>query len=283
MITKTLGDYIEDNNLSKKIPVFDAQAWVINPDHNFVYNKLWIAQTQTMECGPMGVNPVNFPVIIKPIINLFGMSRGMKKINNIEEYNDNLKDGYFWEEYLDGKHYCLDFVIENGKIIFSSCLRSFQGENGSFEYHESMPDYKVPKHIRCWISSYLDDYTGVVNMEVINGYIIEVHLRLNGDFNLYDLNFVKELHNFYEGLGYNFSNFVVKKKFIIPVFVKKNYDINNFNKDKILKLCKKYNLCIYFDNINSKSQSEYLSRILIFDTDNFNVGIKIKEKILLSI
>ena len=26
MITKTLGDYIEDNNLSKKIPVFDAEG-----------------------------------------------------------------------------------------------------------------------------------------------------------------------------------------------------------------------------------------------------------------
>ena len=49
------------------------------PKYHNIYNKLWLSEIQGVPCGPMGVQPGAYPVIMKPIINLFGMSReGLK-------------------------------------------------------------------------------------------------------------------------------------------------------------------------------------------------------------
>ena len=89
---KSYYNIISENNFSDRIPTNDTIAWLKYPDYQFVYNKLWIAQSQDLPCGPMNVYPDKYPIIFKPIINLIGMSRGFKIINNIEEYNLNLKD-----------------------------------------------------------------------------------------------------------------------------------------------------------------------------------------------
>ena len=69
---------------------------LLNIMHN-IYNKLWLSEIQGIPCGPMGVQPRAYPVIMKPIINLFtttGLSikkaiinayssvEGTEKINN---------------------------------------------------------------------------------------------------------------------------------------------------------------------------------------------------------
>ena len=59
--------------------------------------------------------PENYPVIFKPIINLYGMSR-FEIVNNEEEYYDKLEDGLFWSPYFTGDHYTIDFIIINGVI-----------------------------------------------------------------------------------------------------------------------------------------------------------------------
>lgn len=183
---KSLYEIINQNNFSNKISVNDSQGWIRNPDHQFIYNKLWVAQSQFIDCAPMEVYPQKYPVVFKPIINLIGMSRGFRKINNKDEYNKYLQDGFFWEDYLEGDHWCIDLVLNKGEILFYSCLLSHPGEDGSFKYHESLPDFVLPDHIKYWIMSFFEDYVGCMNIEVINGVIIEGHLRLNGDFHLYD-------------------------------------------------------------------------------------------------
>ena len=72
-------------------------------------------------------------------------------------------------------------------------FKSIDGPNGSFEYHESIPNYKLPKHVKFWIETYFNDFTGPINIETIADSIIECHLRLNGDFHLYNDSFVKKL------------------------------------------------------------------------------------------
>ena len=155
---KTLTQIIKDNNLSDKIIINDSQAWINYPNYQFIYNKLWIAQSQFINCAPMNVYPEKYPVFFKPIINLIGMSRGVKKINNKNEYDKYLKDGFFWEEFLEGNQYCIDLVLKNGNILFYSCLLSKAGDNGSFLYHESIPNYQLPDHIRYWINKLTDYY-----------------------------------------------------------------------------------------------------------------------------
>ena len=98
---KSLYNIIIDNNFSEKIFVNDSDAWLYNPDHQFIYNKLWIAQSQFIDCAPMEVYPNKYPVVFKPIINLIGMSRGFRKIirNSIDKIQGTIND-YFSISFL---------------------------------------------------------------------------------------------------------------------------------------------------------------------------------------
>ena len=196
-----------------------------------------IAKTSS---GPMGTYPKNYPVIFKPIINLFGMSRSFKIIKSKKEYNKNLKDGLFWMKYLDGTHLCIDLILLNGNIKFFSCLKSHSFTEGTFLYHESIPDYLLNENIIKWINKYFYNYTGCLNIETINDIIIEAHLRLNGDYNLYNDEFTKELHNLYNYNTWNLD-YKIKKLFLISIFINFNYDVSNINFHDIIKIIKYHN------------------------------------------
>ena len=275
----TITQIIKKYNLSNKIIISDSQAWVNYPEYQFIYNKLWIAQSQFINCAPMNVYPNKYPVFFKPIINLIGMSRGVRKVNNKDEYDLYLKDGFFWEDFLEGDHYCIDLILKNGKILFHSCLISKPDRDGSFQYHESLPSFKIPEHIKLWIGNFMQDYTGCLNMEVIDGVIIEAHLRLNGDFHLYDIEFVKLLSRLYEKEDVTFDSYKIKKIYLIPIFVDKNYCVQD--KQIYYKIFKKYNIKhIFFNEIDSRYQSEYLSRFAIFSCSNLENGMNAKKEIL---
>lgn len=280
-----LYDYIKEYNFENIKVTDDTSAWIYYPEHNFIYNKLWIAQSQSIPCGPMNVYPNNYPIVFKPIINLFGMSRGFKIINNEKEYDENVKDGFFWEEFLKGQHYCVDLIVVKGEVKFYSALRSIPSDNGSFEYHESIPEFELPEHIKFWINQYLEGYTGPINIELINGLIIEAHLRLNGDFQLYNKDFVASLDNLYKTGIWDLENFIIEKKYLIPIFVKKNIGEEELEimKEKIYQISKQFKLnSLLVDDINSDTQSEYLSRAFMIDINDIINGFNIKKNLNLS-
>ena len=103
---------------------------------------------QEIDCGPIGTDVNKYPIIIKPIINLYGFSRGFKIIKNEEEYLSNQIDGFFWMPYLNGKNFTIDIVLEKGKIINYFCLESKPSINGTFEYHVYRPNYKLSNKIK---------------------------------------------------------------------------------------------------------------------------------------
>ena len=97
-----------------------------------------------------------------------------------------------------------------------------------------MPNYVINDKIRFLINNNLQDYTGCLNLEIIDNNIIEAHLRLNGDFYLYDKIFVKELENLYLNQKWSL-NYKIDKLYLFPVFV--NTDLNIKKIDfKILSL-----------------------------------------------
>jgi len=274
---QSLADMLGDAQTN--IPCSDADAWITFTDYHHIYNKLWIAESQGIPCGPMGTYPNRYPVIFKPIINLYGMSRGTKIINNEEQYDNNIIDGNFWEEYLEGTHQCIDLVVKYGKIYFMSCLESIKGpETGTFNYHKSVIGYKLPKSIKTWIETIFDDYIGCINIETINNKIIECHLRLNGDAQLYDQSFTNQLFKFINGTS-NTIQYEIKEKYIIPLFVSKGFT-QQIDQTGIIKLCEQYNAnSIHFDNPKSINQSEHMSRLLIFDIFDLQKGLELRDAI----
>ena len=277
---KSLIDHIKENELENIKVTDDSNAWIEYPKFNFIYNKLWLATSQDIPSGPMGIYPNKYPIVFKPIINLFGMSRGFKIIHNENEYNNNIKDGFFWEEYLEGDHHCIDIIINKGKIVFTSALQSYSDGNGGFLYHTSLPEYKLPYHLEFWLNMYFNEYTGCINLETINGLIIEGHLRLNGDFHIYNTTFVKSLDFFYKNEIWDL-NYDIKKTYLIPIFVAKDFDINDTIKimNKVIEVLEKENITsFYHDKIDSKCQSEWKSRLFMFEVKNFTLELLEKIK-----
>ena len=208
------------------------------------------------------------------------MSRGFKIIKNKEEYEINMKDGFFWMTYFPGKQINLDLIILDGDIKFFSALQSHDNQDGTFKYHESITNYQISNKIIKWIKKHMKKYTGCLNLEIIDDRIIEAHLRLNGDFYLYDLQFVKELDNLYEKNQWNL-NYKIKKIFLIPIFVNSNLDISKIDFKSIIKILKDYNVkSLRIDNINSKYQKKNKSRLFMYDITNLKKGLQLKEKIL---
>ena len=123
-------------------------------------------------------------------------------------------------------------------------------------------------------------YRGCLNIEIIDGYMIECHLRLNGDSQLYNLDFCKQLSDFFEkktdSIKYKIPNI-----YIFPVFIDKKslpsfYKIKNRLK-KLLN-SKKTIRTFDFDDTEGEHQTQ-LIRVLIFDTISFQDGYKLQNLI----
>jgi len=273
---KSIDDIINNLNLSECIITDDFTAWEKFKDYRKFYNKLDLALLQNIKAGPMGTYPDKYPIIFKPIINLFGMSRGFKIIKSEKEYNKNIKDGLFWMNYYDGKQINLDLIILDGKIKTYSAMYSKSNNDGTFDYHEYLTDYKLKNNIKKFVKNNFDNYTGCLNFEIIDDNIIEMHLRLNGDFYAFDETFVHNLDKLYSLKQWNYK-YIPKKKYLFPIFIKKSYDVTKIDFSKIKKILKKLNAnSLRIDDIFSLHQKKNISRLLMYDIDNFEQGIKAK-------
>lgn len=163
------------------IPTEDPDAYRWNPQHHWVYNKLLVAESQGLECGPHGLTPPHFPVFSKPIINLRGMGVGSHTLHTLSDYERYQTCGHFWMTLLDGVHVSTDIAIMNGRAVWFRHARGIPMQEGTFDYWlvEAAPRAELERYCADWIARHLAGYTGMANMESIGGRIIEVHLRFS--------------------------------------------------------------------------------------------------------
>jgi len=163
------------------IPVDDVTSYTLYPNHNWVYNKISLMETQNISTFPHGVIPSSFPVFSKPITNLYGMSRSAHSLQEWKEeyYNP----GHFWMPLLTEEQYTTDLVIISGKIQWMCSMLVEKDNYGSFkQFSISFIPESITKVLISWIDKYLSTFTGVINIETIGNYIIECHLRLSAQF-----------------------------------------------------------------------------------------------------
>ncbi len=162
-----------------RIPTEDPDAYSWNPAHRWVYNKLLVAESQGLDCGPHGVAPPAFPVFSKPIVNLRGMGAGSRVLASAAEYERHLTPGHFWMTLLRGEHISSDFAVRNGAVAWCRHARGVPLQGGTFDYWivEAARRMDLEHYCADWIAANLAGYTGMLNVETIGGRIIEVHLR----------------------------------------------------------------------------------------------------------
>lgn len=156
----------------------DENAWKdCHVNDLWVYDKLILAKKLGYTCGPVGVDvPKSGRYIIRPITNMCGMGIGAEFVW-IDCITDHLPLGYFWCEVFEGRHLSVDYV--NGKQTI--CVEGFRDDINVI--------YKWSKWIRTEdlipFPSIINNLVGkypYVNVEYIDGKVIEIHLRHSPDF-----------------------------------------------------------------------------------------------------
>ena len=275
------------------IPTNDFIAWKRkeNQKYLWVYNKLTIAQSQSLNCGPSGIKPNKFPVIIKPIINLHGMGASAYKINNLKEYKKlSTTPGTFWTEFLKGDHISIDIFLLHGQIRWYCAFFGDKGKGfGTFNYWKTLPQYQLDTYVHQWVLKNLKGYTGCINLEIIGSKIIECHLRM-GDVNQIDLytgkyDIFRSIINLYQYSRWTLpKNYPIPKIYQIPIFVNQDdySQLNNISQNDLYRVCNKYHISVvqrdpHPDKIANPTGGY---RLFCFTTDNLNTGLKCRTSVM---
>lgn len=208
------------------IPTSDEVAWTVNKDHNWVYNKLAVAASQNIPCGPVGAAPTEYPVIIKPITNLSGGGIGAFVCHTTAEYSKIVDAaGCFWSRYAFGNHYSIDLIVLNGEVQLSITFVGEKLQLGLFDYWhlvETPADLLVK--LQQWVDKHLFDYTGCLNVEVIGTQIIEAHLRFGDLDRLGDTDLLEAIHVLYNAHTWTYNKILPKSFYIAALFGQ--HDVN---------------------------------------------------------
>jgi len=157
----------------------DEQAWLKYPQYRKYFNKLWVAEQQRFLCGPAGIKiPQTGWYISRPIYNIRGMGIGAEKVYLAQGDYSTVPPGHFWCQWFDGNHVSVTFDASNSDWKAISAYRGHRNSSNPlyrFDYwtrldHEAIV-WQIPDFL--WE---IEDVPRL-NIEMINGNIIEVHLR----------------------------------------------------------------------------------------------------------
>lgn len=156
----------------------DKDVWSQCPiDYLWIYDKLILSRKLGYLAAPAGI-PVPRPgwYIVRPITNIRMMSRGAKKLWLTPEDTDSVPDGYFWSEWFNGRQTSVDFHYGIQELAVEGFRNGTRLDR--FSCWKKITDrYNFPS-----VLGELWRLTPWVNIEYIDGKIIEVHLRWNDDF-----------------------------------------------------------------------------------------------------
>ena len=116
-----------------KLPKFDITAYNLNPRHQFVYDKLFVADSQGMICGELkNAKDAEYPIFIKPRYgHKTSSSKNCYKIKSYEELKPFLsKKEMMWSEFVNSKESMTDFVLINGEIVYQITYVYSEKQNG---------------------------------------------------------------------------------------------------------------------------------------------------------
>ncbi len=203
------------------IPTDDPDCWLLFPAHRWVYDKLKIAETQGLPCGPHGVAPRSYPVFSKPIMNMKGMGIGSRVMRSAAEMEHHSLPGHMWMALLDGPHVSTDCAVEAGRIVWLRHATGVPWNDGTFRYWtihaDIMPD--LADYLGAWVTRHMGSYSGMMNFETIGGRIIEAHLRFADQWcDLYGAGWVSALVRLYVTGRWHFPEDTRTVGYSVPLF-----------------------------------------------------------------
>ena len=223
------------------IPTTDNAAWKYFKNERWVYNKLNVATSQEIPCGPIGVKPTRYPIVIKPIYNMFGGGIDARKISNANQLERYLHPGCMWMDWIDGIHHSHDIMILKGKPVWSITFKGYPIDKGMFDYWEvEIPQKFITEYVYNWIINNLKSYTGCVCIETItneNPVIIETHLRMGDVDRLGNYELMNSVIQLYQNKEWKFKEQI--DKFYLFAIWGENSIKYRISQNIVTKLCQK--------------------------------------------
>ena len=204
-----------------EIPTEDGDAWTWNPEHRWVYDKVAVALSQGLEAGPHGVTPPFYPVFSKPIVNLRGMGVGSRILRDEADYRKHYAPGHMWMRLLEGKHVSSDVAVVDGVPQWWRHVTGQPAGEGTFDHWTVHAAADPAIETRCgdWVRKNLAGYDGMLNLETIDGTIIEAHLRFSDQWpDLYGEGWVEALVRFYQMRKWDFADRNRRDGFSVVLF-----------------------------------------------------------------
>ena len=194
-------------NCKTQIPTDDTTAFLKYKSMAWskYYNKLILAWSQGIEAYPAGIEPETFPVIYKPIFNLYGLGKDVRILNEWKE--SYYHGGMMWMPLLADQQYSTDFVLEDGKVKWYYTLEPhFEAQNRPFVWeYARMPEKWLTTIIK-WIESHLHGFVGIINIENKGEIVFDFHSRLSPQFvDLYGKGWIESVIELYEKGNWNWN------------------------------------------------------------------------------
>ena len=163
------------------------QAYKKYNNFNHLYNRIDILKDQDVDCNPVGIMPTEYPIVIKPIINIINNDYDtvLTKMSNKTEYMAYLKEhvyknnslcGNFWYSGINGNHYISNLLIKNGKVVFNDTFLIHKNADDMPSFYKHVYDYIITDYLSETISILMNSYSGAACIQFIDNIIIDCRL-----------------------------------------------------------------------------------------------------------
>lgn len=156
----------------------DDKIWgTVEDDYLWIFDKLILSRKLGHVCGPVGCDvPKPGWYCVRPCVNVMGMGRGAS-IEYIVDETDLYPAGYFWQERFEGRHLSVDY--QDGKQVLA--VEGFRHNKEDLVKFNKWIKVDITPELPPLVQGIVDRFP-IVNVEMIAGKVIEVHLRGNPDF-----------------------------------------------------------------------------------------------------
>lgn len=159
----------------------DVSAYKRNPELRWVYHKPLLYDALGVPYGLLPDLPDAYPVIMKPVVNLYGLSRSVQLAygpDDVARCPD-----CFWMPRLAGRHVSVDIEICADALVHGEAVEGVPHRKlGLFDYWERLESAEPWASWAHRIARTLGITGGAINVEFIANTVIEVHLRHSDEF-----------------------------------------------------------------------------------------------------
>jgi len=163
--------FLDDTDMFNKIHVDDL----------WIYDKLILSKKLGYICGPHGADVPRFgKYIVRPCVNFMGMGRGAHFTFFWKSSENKMPEGSFWCEVFKGRHLSVDYINQKQHL----CVEGIKNKNETnlwrwLKWIKTEDKIPLPSILKSLRKKYK-----YINCEFIDGKLIEIHLRLNVDWQL---------------------------------------------------------------------------------------------------